>query len=311
MSRNMMLASCVQSAFLTAALFGCGGEEFGQSVGEIPTMSWEEFLESSTKSFEGRNIYVVEGDIPVKFEELRPYYDRMTAEIHRYNEAIRYGVARTVLPSTVNLASGSDDIWPSGQANNLTYCVSDEFGGQKSLMVDAMAGAAADLEAAGNFDFIYDPSQDANCNQGSTSTLFSVRPWSSGGACAFFPSGPACVPRTVVINVGNFTSGPVSVRGVLRHELGHTLGLRHEHIRNPEASGRCLEGVNWRGVTAYDSNSMMHYKSCPGATNSGDLNLTALDAAGLAQLYGGGGGGGGGALPPSDPESCEGGACGE
>ena len=112
--------------------------------------------------------------------------------------------------------------------------------------------------------------------------------------------------RTVVIDIGDFTFGSVSVRGVLRHELGHTLGLRHEHVRNPNVNARCFEGTRWRGVTAYDTNSMMHYKSCPGSTNSGDLVVTSLDAAGLAELYPAGGGG---ALPP-DPDSCEG-RCGD
>ena len=297
MFKNTVLALCG----LFVGLIGCGNAEVGHRAEEIPTVTWEAFLESSTKSFEGKTIYVVEGDIAVEFDELRAYYDRMIAEIRRYNEEIRYGVAHTVLPSTVNRVSGADDVWSPSQANNLTYCVSNEFGSDKALMVDAMAGAAADLEAAGDFDFIYDPSQDGNCRRSQTSTLFSVRPWNSGGACAFFPSGGGCVLRTVVIDVGDFTSGSVSVRGVLRHELGHTLGLRHEHIRNPNASGRCSEGTSWRGVTAYDSDSMMHYKSCPGSTNSGDLEVTALDAAGLGELYGGGGGG-----PPPDPNSCEG-----
>ena len=294
MVKNIMLASCV----LLAGAIGCGNEEVGQSADEIPTMTWEEFLEASTKSFEGKKIYVVDWDIAVELDELRPYYDRMIADIHRYNEGVRNGVARTVRPSTVHVVSGADDIWPASQANNLTYCVSNEFGSDKNLLVDAMAGAAADLEATGNFDFIYDSSQDENCNNSASSTLFSVRPWNAGGACAFFPSGEGCVTRTVVINVGDFTSGPISVRGVLRHELGHTLGLRHEHIRHPEAVEECFEGRSgWRKVTAYDSNSMMHYPICPGSTNSGDLEVTALDAAGLELLYG---------PPPPDPNSCEG-----
>ena len=298
----MMKYSALALCGLLVGAFGCGHEEVGQHADEIPTMTWEQFLEASTKSFEGKNIYVVEWDIAVEFEELRPYYDRMIAEINRYNEAVRNGIAYTVRPSTVNVVSGADDVWSSNQANNLTYCVSNDFGNNKNLMVDAMAGAAADLEAAGSFDFIYDASQDGNCSNSQTSTLFSVRPWNSGGACAFFPSGAGCVTRTVVIDVADFTTGSVSVRGVLRHELGHVLGLRHEHTRNPNASGDCLENTSWRGVTAYDSNSMMHYKSCPGSTNSGDLEVTSLDAAGLGELYGGGGGG----PPPPGPNSCEG-----
>ena len=294
MTRNIALTPCV----LFVGLMGCGLTESNHTPAEIPTMTWEAFLEASTKSFEGKTIYVIEGDIAVKFEELRPYYDQLIADITTYNEEVRHRVASTTLPSTVNRVGGADDVWSPEQADNLTYCVSDEFGANKSLMVDAMAGAAADLEATGEFDFKYDATQDGSCTNSQTSTLFSVRPWNSGGACAFFPSGGGCVLRTVVIDVDDFTTGSVSVRGVLRHELGHTLGLRHEHIRN--SSFRCREGGSWRAVTAYDRASMMHYKTCPGSTNTGDLEVTSLDAAGLGELYSGGGGGG------TDPNSCEG-----
>jgi hypothetical protein len=169
-----------------------------------------------------------------------------------------------------------------GSISNLSYCVSDEFGADKTLIRDAMAGATADLEADGHFDFRYLSAHDANCNNTNTSVLFSVRPWSSGGACSFFPSGGGCVLRTLVINVANFGT-PVSHRGVLRHEPGHILGLRHEHIRFPGTS--CIETGTWRDVTSYDSQSMMHYPWCPGATNTGDLAITARDAQGIASLY--------------------------
>ncbi len=68
----------------------------------------------------------------------------------------------------------------------------------------------------------------------------------------------------------------------MRHELGHTIGLRHEHTR-PE-SGTCFEDNNWRALTSYDAASVMHYPQCNGS-NNGDLNLTAADKAGVAALY--------------------------
>lgn len=91
------------------------------------------------------------------------------------------------------------------------------------------------------------------------------------------------MPRTVVLTVAAFAKGPLSLRGVLRHELGHVLGLRHEHIRYPGTS--CTENTHWRAVTQDDSNSMMHYRHCLGSTSYGDLVMTATDAAGLRQLY--------------------------
>ena len=70
--------------------------------------------------------------------------------------------------------------------------------------------------------------------------------------------------------------------GLLRHELGHTLGFRHEHTR-PEA-GTCFEDNNWRALTPYDSASVMHYPQCNGT--SSDLSMTATDRQGAVTLYG-------------------------
>ena len=198
------------------------------------------------------------------------------------------GIALSEQALTVNVAGGADDVWSPSEASNLTYCVSNEFGSAKSRMVTEMARATGDLEAAGNFDFIYDASQDSRCTGSNKSVVFAVRPWSSGGACAFFPSGGGCVRKTVVIDLNDLDTNPgygnVSSEGVLRHELGHVLGLRHEHIRFPGTS--CSENSSWRAVTAYDSSSMMHYPWCPGGTNNGDLRVTSDDATGIGHAVG-------------------------
>jgi hypothetical protein len=68
----------------------------------------------------------------------------------------------------------------------------------------------------------------------------------------------------------------------ITHELGHTLGFRHEHTR-PEA-GTCFEDNNWRPLTPYDSASIMHYPQCNGT--SSNLSMTASDRQGIVALYG-------------------------
>jgi hypothetical protein len=87
----------------------------------------------------------------------------------------------------------------------------------------------------------------------------------------------------VLIATSSFGNiSPWTLTGVLRHELGHTIGFRHEHTR-PE-SGACFEDNNWRALTAYDSSSVMHYPQCNG-TQNGDLVLTNLDKQGASALY--------------------------
>jgi hypothetical protein len=116
--------------------------------------------------------------------------------------------------------------------------------------------------------------------------LFDVNPVNAGGqyiARAFFPS-QSRYTRNVLIDNSAFTSGgDPSLTGVLRHELGHTLGFRHEHTR-PEA-GTCFEDNSWRTLTTYDQASVMHYPQCNGIS-SWALELSAKDAQGAALLYG-------------------------
>src|SRR5262249_50666403 len=101
-------------------------------------------------------------------------------------------------------------------------------------------------------------------------------------ARSFFPNSSRR-NREVLVSTDSFGNiKPWTLAGIFRHELGHTIGMRHEHTR-PEA-GTCFEDNNWRALTVYDSSSVMHYPQCNG-TNNGDLNLTTLDKQGVASLY--------------------------
>lgn len=81
----------------------------------------------------------------------------------------------------------------------------------------------------------------------------------------------------------NLGPGKLSLVGIMRHELGHTLSYRHEQTR-PEA-GKCFEDRDWQPLTEYDAFSVMHYPQCNGL---GDwaLALTEKDEVGTACLYG-------------------------
>ena len=118
--------------------------------------------------------------------------------------------------------------------------------------------------------------------------LFDVRPVNVDGeylARAFFPSD-ARSSRNVLIDATSFEldpAGKLKLVGILRHELGHVLGWRHEHTR-PE-SGACFEDNQFQPITSYDRFSVMHYPQCNGG-GDWSLTLTGMDKAGSACIYG-------------------------
>ena len=82
----------------------------------------------------------------------------------------------------------------------------------------------------------------------------------------------------------NSTFDPI---GVMRHELGHVLGLRHEHIspESPDQIEAWIVGrVGAEALTPYDRESVMHYPLSPGHGTT-DFQLTEYDKQGLADLY--------------------------
>ena len=94
-------------------------------------------------------------------------------------------------------------------------------------------------------------------------------------ARAFFPSTSEA-SRNVLVDDSVFTSGSWTPANILGHELGHTLGFRHEHTR-PEA-GTCFEDNNWRPLTPYDSASIMHYPQCNGGSTNLQFQRTTAPA---------------------------------
>jgi hypothetical protein len=268
MQRSRLGAIALSSAALLGAALA--SPALAATDSEIPT--FQEFHASSFKDAD--NQYVVNGDEPVADTgQLRDFYDSMVAP-----ESVPEGLI-------VNTVGGADDKWSASQALNLTYCVSNKFGTSKTNVVNAMNQGAALWEGAtSKVNFTYVPAQDASCTVRNNSVLFSVEPTSTTQyiARAFFPSTSKrsrniLVNATSLMNSGSWTPG-----NILGHELGHTLGFRHEHTR-PEA-GTCFEDNNWRPLTPYDSSSIMHYPQCNGS--SSNLSMTATDRQGAVTLYG-------------------------
>jgi hypothetical protein len=252
------------------ALVGCGGPEAAEQ--KIPT--FEEFQASAIND-EG-NVFVINGDEAVEgVEGLRAYYDNFVAN----------GDVGATQDGLAVYYVGGDIKYSSTQARNLTYCISSStFGSRYSTMVSAMNSATGAWEATANVNFIHSSTYDSNCTASQTGVFFDVRMVSGQSylARAFFPNSSRS-GRNILVDSSSFGSiSPWTLTGVLRHELGHVLGFRHEHTRLSTTG--CYEDSNWRGLTSYDAYSVMHYPQCKGS-QTGDLVLTSLDKTGARALY--------------------------
>jgi serine protease len=271
----MMRTAWLVGGVMAMQLFGCMSGEIDTSTGN-DTPTWEEFEASTFKDSDG--VYIVNGDEPVESVKLlREFYDRL---YHSDGALI------------VNRNGSSDDKWSNTAKLNITYCVSSSsFGGNYNTMVSTMNAATAAWEATSNINFVHLTQFDSSCNAAQSGVVFDVRQVSGQSylARAFFPAQGRST-RNVLVDSSSFGNiSPWTLKGILIHELGHTLGFRHEHTR-PEA-GTCFEDNNWRALTTYDGSSVMHYPQCNG-DQQGDLVITSKDREGAAALYG---------APGSDP----------
>ena len=263
-----------------ATVLACGGGVDPEAASA--PLTFEQFEAKAFKEPD-TGVYVFNGDETADSrEDLREHYLRYL-ETHRAVLAGQHGLGKRDQPLIVNRVRGQDDVWSSAQAQNLSYCINQssfspsEYG----ALVTAMNAAAGAWEGAARVNFVHNNSADASCRKNSP-VVFTVRRVCVGQylARAFFPSSRQ---KEILVDCTAFGNiKPWSLTGVLTHELGHTIGLRHEHTR-PE-SGTCFEDNSWRALTPYDSASVMHYPQCNG-TNNGDLSLTTNDRAGAGILY--------------------------
>lgn len=233
--------------------------------------------------------WIVDGDIPIYDEDaLRSLFEVVVAS-DDVGELKMRDVGQLKDGLIVHQVNSQDSRWYAPEQCDITYCVSTSFGPRYNAAVLAMEQAAADWSAVAGVTFRHVVAQDALCTAGNSDVQFDVRPIANAPylARAFFPHQPR-PQRNVMIDDQTF--GPISpwtIRGILRHELGHTLGFRHEHTR-PEAA-MCFEDNSWRPLTDYDSLSVMHYPQCNGAQTS-DLSISPKDASGAGTFYGAPGG---------------------
>ncbi len=247
-----------------------------------------------TVDIDGTTYWIMEGDFLLDEAELEQYAFEWAAREEAVNALSNANVPppAAFADELVGMNFGNGNVrWEPGL--ELSYCVlKDTFvrdgGAGYDLVVDAMQKATADWEKTCGVKFVYRPELDESDELLPEGVLFAVREFNAGGrfiASAFFPYSPKN-RRRVLIDPSYYNENLSFDRvGVLRHELGHVLGFRHEHIR-PDAPTGCpdeeLFGVV--DLTDYDPNSVMHYLC--GGLGEAQLKLTPKDKAGSQKLYG-------------------------
>jgi hypothetical protein len=220
--------------------------------------------------------FVVEGDLLLTQEEVLVFL------------AGKSSVPVPIGPElTVNMVNGQRDYWRDAAQRVLTYAVARQSFPTEEQYLTVVANMRVatrewqDACVSCNVVFSYLAQHDSAPSH--TGVVFIVRYYNSGGryvAAAFFPNQEAS-RRYVNIDPSYFGTSFDKV-GVLRHELGHVLGYRHEHIRG--IAGCYQESGEWQPLTPYDAKSVMHY-FCGGGGNL-SLTLTDVDRSGHQRLYG-------------------------
>jgi len=241
---------------------------------------------------DGETFWRVEGDSLLDEAQLRRYAEGVEATQRARAEARRAG---TPLVAMTELSAGADNgkiiRWAPGF--ELSYAVlrkTFEKGGEAGydLAVDSARKATADWEKTCGVKFRHRFELDDSEQTPPSGVVFVVRELDAGGdfiAAAFFPDDP--VNRRRVLIDPSFYSPKLGFDrvGVLRHELGHVLGFRHEQIRS-EAPAGCPDEDTFGTINIgdYDPRSVMHY-FC-GGVGSTTLAITEQDKAGAQKVYG-------------------------
>jgi hypothetical protein len=253
--------------------------------------SYDDFLKKSVYKENFKNgVFIVNGDTPIlNEEELRNFFfSNVKNSINESFFGVRLIASNNMDKLIIDAPDGNPYGWSANGKLDLRYCVSIAFGTRYELVKKEMERATLAWQNSGNVRFHHIEKYDVNCDENQKGVVFDVRPVHVNGnylARAFFPRYPRD-QSNVLIDESSFKlapAGKLQLVGILRHELGHVLGFRHEHTR--PSSGACFEDKNWKPLSDYDAFSVMHYPQCNGL-GDWSLNLTSMDKEGTSFFYG-------------------------
>jgi hypothetical protein len=240
-------------------------------------------------------LYVVEGDLLYTEQQARGY---ISAQKSLNDPSAKLSTQELILNQRPD---GLPDYYKNPQDRVLTYAIDrSSFGEERyQTVVNNFQQGASEWMALCDkcgIQFVHEADEDAHPN-GKTNFVvgYDTRLPKGTIALSFFPSDPL-KRREVHVAPGYFTNQTYDAVGVFRHELGHVLGYRHEHIRN-SGCAQDLGGNGWLAITPYDSHSVMHYPC--GGGGSTDFPFSKCDISGHLLVYGPSG-------PPGSPQALEG-----
>ncbi|TPL53091.1 hypothetical protein FJ937_06945 [Mesorhizobium sp. B2-4-4] len=244
------------------------------------------FIDQLVEAPAGSGKYIVEGDIGLIRPEIKPYL------ISRQPGRDKDGTGKLRNQSgelIVNLGpTGEFDYRKDPQDRKLTFAVDQQSFPTPAMAADVAKRARAAMDAWVNAcpdcNISFDEHQ-AKPGFDFSGVTFAIRysdTQSGALARSFFPSS---APEDSVLSIfpGFFDpSLKFDKTGLLRHEIGHILGYRHQHITG--IPGCAKEGTNWVPITPDpNNNSVMRY-FCGGG-GSWDLSLRESDILGHRCLY--------------------------
>lgn len=238
-------------------------------------------LRKPSIEIDGIQYWIVEGDLLLDRKQLWAYARRRATAGQEAAE-VREGLVG------MTDEDGRMVRWRRGKV--LTYIVRRHTFSKSTEyhdVVQALAAATNDWSATCGVSFRH--LVDLDNTETGGDAVFDVIRMAVGDqnlATAFFPSYPV-ERRHLFLYPGYFAPTLFYDRvGILRHELGHILGFRHEHIASgapPDCPEEGLMGQKIQ-ITSYDPKSVMHY-FC-GKVGTKEMRITELDRAGARMVYG-------------------------
>jgi hypothetical protein len=238
--------------------------------------------------------YLIDGEFLLTDEQVDVHFSRPPISSFSKTGIQTNKNSQELLVNTIKVEEGITlDYWAEPEKRHLTYAIDEESFPtieEYNFVVDNISQAAQqwnDLckKCKIKFEHLKQFDQEPTLND----VVFIVKRVNVFGwyiANAFFPSTDKD-ERYLKIDGSYFNKNmkydPV---GVMRHELGHILGYRHEHLHKDSSCNKSDENKNFKSISgeSVDNFSVMH-KLCKSG-GSQDLAFTDIDKKSHQLLYG-------------------------